>query len=150
MATQVDVDQACLELNDRSRHPINHFMSCPLDDIQRSRLEVASKIGLSSRRLVRSAAAECADLPQRQITVTRDPTDQRCKNAPAPSHRYRCRYLSKVYAPRGTRGCVKWKTLGLRIYLPIPMPMPPIMSPIAPPLMPPPPVPLMSPLASVS
>lgn len=52
---QVDVDQACLELNDRSRHPINHFMSCmscPLDDIQRSRLEVASKIGLCSPRLL--------------------------------------------------------------------------------------------------
>ena len=86
MATQVDVDQACLELNDRTRHPINHFMSCPLDDIQRSRLEVASKIGLSSRRLVGSAAAGCGDLPQRRITLTRDPTDQRCKIGPAPNY----------------------------------------------------------------
>ena len=147
MAAQVDVDQACLELNDRSRHPINRFMSCPLGRYPKiptgsrpkDRL-IFTTLGWVCRRRVRGFPAKAAHIDARSDR----PAVQ--KRPPAPNHRYRCRYLSKVYAPCGTRGCVKWKTLGLRIYLPIL----PIMSPIIPPILSPPPVPVMSPLASLS
>ena len=41
IAAQVDVDDARLVLNDRSRHPVYCFMSCPLRSVsERPRLEV--------------------------------------------------------------------------------------------------------------
>jgi hypothetical protein len=41
IAAQVDVDDACLVLNNRSRHPVYCFMSCPLRSVsERPRLEV--------------------------------------------------------------------------------------------------------------
>src|SRR5262244_1358819 len=44
IAAQVDVDHACLVLNDRSGHPINRFMRCPFGTIsKRSWLEVGLK-----------------------------------------------------------------------------------------------------------
>src|ERR1019366_277772 len=41
IAAQVDVYNACLVLNDRSRHTVYRFMSCPLRSVsERPRLEV--------------------------------------------------------------------------------------------------------------
>src|ERR1700682_947293 len=41
IAAQVDVYDACLVLNDRSRHTVHRFMSCPLRSVsERPRLEV--------------------------------------------------------------------------------------------------------------
>ena len=42
IAAQVDIDNACLVLNDCSGHSVDRFMSCPLGTIsKRARLEVS-------------------------------------------------------------------------------------------------------------
>src|SRR3974377_998199 len=44
IAAQVDIDNACLVLNDCSGHSVDRFMSCPLGTIsKRARLEVSLK-----------------------------------------------------------------------------------------------------------
>ena len=41
IAAQINIDDTCLLLNDRSGHPIDRFMSCPFGTISiRPRLEV--------------------------------------------------------------------------------------------------------------